>query len=152
MSDSEETCTNIKLISRLEIKSPCEQCPKKEGCNHNTMSGLAGEFKDPGVRQEHIISVCSLVRKFRPVSYNTVSHHGEDYNIEQRLSEEANIKDPCPTCPSEFKDKCERRRHLDNLAETAQKQGDIVKTLVIVCSQTKREHRLLQISEPKRSV
>ncbi|TSC84221.1 MAG: hypothetical protein G01um101413_516 [Parcubacteria group bacterium Gr01-1014_13] len=150
MSNSEETCQNIKSLKEHKIQSLCKSCRNELGCAYHMASDLIGEFKTPGVRQEHIIKTCFSYQKLR-----IFSHRGEEFdptkptigNLQPQLFN-AEVKDLCACCPSEMKGDCTRHRHLNDLANTSYMAGTWVEGQVVCCNQSER---LYQISEPKRS-
>ncbi len=153
MSNSEETCGNIKSLKAFKILSLCLSCKNYSGCGYRLASDLIGKIKLPGVRQEHIITACFSYQKVRTFNHRT----GEEVfnkhlpvvgNLQPQLWE-ASVKNLCSSCPSEVKGGCERHKDIDNLAAASHHANTWVEAQVVCCNQSER---LYQISEPtKRS-
>ena len=147
---SEETCANIKTIQANKIKALCETCRYGRGCGYQLASDLIRRLKTPGVRQEHLIVECHLYRKVRVVDGENGNEIETEYpevgSLRPRLWD-AQIADPCATCPSDVKGGCERHARIQDLASASFIAKTWVQAQVVCCNQS---GRLYQISEPSR--
>jgi len=157
MSSDEETCDNVSSLNAFRIESLCDTCKHRPSCSYAYASDLIAERKMPGTNQDHITDECFGYKKVLTLSYRGEEvhpDHPDTGNLQPRLWE-AKVKDPCPSCPFEVKNNCDRRQRLDELSDISVKSGTWVKSLVISCNRPERLFQIRvpsQISEPKRSL